>query len=84
MSAISRRFKHDLIPYALETDCPLGAAGFEPLHLRSEILAGQLSRPARGRRTPKRDVPPVPDAHDARLLAALRTVGVPGVPQPSG
>ena len=34
MSAISRRFERHLIPYALETDCPLGAAGFEPLHLR--------------------------------------------------
>ncbi len=26
-------FERDPIPYALETDCPLGAAGFEPLHL---------------------------------------------------
>jgi hypothetical protein len=33
MSAISRRFERDLIPYALETDCPLGAAGLEPPHL---------------------------------------------------
>jgi hypothetical protein len=33
MSAISRRFERDLIPYALETDCPLGAAGFERSHL---------------------------------------------------
>jgi hypothetical protein len=40
MSAISRRFERDLIPYALETDCPLGAAGFEPLHL--EIRSAQL------------------------------------------
>ena len=37
MSAILRRFERDLIPYALETDCPLGAGGFEPLHLRIEF-----------------------------------------------
>jgi hypothetical protein len=27
----------DPIPYALETDWPVEAAGFEPLHLRSEF-----------------------------------------------
>jgi hypothetical protein len=27
----------DPIPYALETDWPVGAAGFEPLHLRTGI-----------------------------------------------
>ena len=37
MSAISRRFERDLIPYALETDWPVGAAGFEPLHLEIRI-----------------------------------------------
>ena len=31
--AISRHFERDPIPYALETDWPVGAAGFEPLHL---------------------------------------------------
>jgi hypothetical protein len=35
---IRRRFERDLIPYALETDCPL--AGFEPLHL--EIRSAEL------------------------------------------
>ena len=32
-SAISWHFERDPIPYALETDWPVGAAGFEPLHL---------------------------------------------------
>ena len=36
-TAISRRFDRDPIPYALETDCPLGAAGFEPLHSRMRV-----------------------------------------------
>ena len=31
-TAISRHFELDLIPYALETDWPVGAAGFETLH----------------------------------------------------
>jgi hypothetical protein len=40
----------DLIPYALETDWPVGAGGFEPLHLRiriredSPLGAGALER----------------------------------------
>jgi hypothetical protein len=29
--------KRDPIPYALETDWPVGAAGLEPLHLRSQF-----------------------------------------------
>jgi hypothetical protein len=29
--------KRDPIPYALETDWPVGARGFEPLHLRIGI-----------------------------------------------
>ncbi len=33
----------DPIPYALETDWPVGAAGFEPLHIRIGI--GQDSQP---------------------------------------
>src|SRR5262245_12374684 len=37
ISAISRRFEHDPIPYALETDWPVGAAGLETLHLRIKI-----------------------------------------------
>ncbi len=36
-AAISRHFERDPIPYALETDWPVGAAGFEPLHIRIEI-----------------------------------------------
>jgi hypothetical protein len=31
-AAISRHFERDPIPYALETDWPVGAAGFEPVH----------------------------------------------------
>jgi hypothetical protein len=30
--SISWHFERDPIPYALETDWPVGAAGFEPLH----------------------------------------------------
>ena len=30
-------FELDPIPYALETDWPVGAAGFEPLHIRIGI-----------------------------------------------
>jgi hypothetical protein len=30
-------FERDLIPYALETDWPVGAGGFEPLHFRIGI-----------------------------------------------
>ncbi len=30
----TRHFERDPIPYALETDWPVGAGGFEPLHLR--------------------------------------------------
>ncbi len=30
-------FERDPIPYALETDWPVGAAGFEPLHIESEF-----------------------------------------------
>jgi hypothetical protein len=40
-----RRFERDLIPYALETDCPLGAGGFEPLHL--EIRSASVGHPLR-------------------------------------
>jgi hypothetical protein len=36
-AAISRHFERDPIPYALETDWPVGAAGFERLHLRIEF-----------------------------------------------
>ena len=39
--AIERRvFRRDPISYALETDWPVGAAGFEPLHL--EIRSAEL------------------------------------------
>ncbi len=34
---ISWHFERDPIPYALETDWPVGAAGFEPLHIRIGI-----------------------------------------------
>ena len=37
--------KRDPIPYALETDWPVGAAGFEPLHSGIEIR--QDSQPGR-------------------------------------
>jgi hypothetical protein len=46
-AAISWHFKRDPIPYALETDWPLGVAGFEPLHLRIGIR--QDSQPWGGR-----------------------------------
>jgi hypothetical protein len=36
-AAISWHFERDPIPYALETDWPVGAAGFEPLHLKIGI-----------------------------------------------
>ena len=36
-AAISRHFERDPIPYALETDWPVGAGGFEPLHIRNGI-----------------------------------------------
>jgi hypothetical protein len=36
-AAISWHFKRDPIPYALETDWPLGAGGFEPLHFGIRI-----------------------------------------------
>jgi hypothetical protein len=39
-AAISRHFVRDPIPYALEADWPVGAAGFEPLHL--EIRSAEL------------------------------------------
>ena len=35
-AAISRHFERDPISHALETDWPVGAAGFEPLHLEIE------------------------------------------------
>jgi hypothetical protein len=37
LALVSRAAERDPIPYALETDWPVGAAGFEPLHLRSEL-----------------------------------------------
>ena len=33
-AAISRHFEHSPLRYALETDWLVGAAGFEPLHLK--------------------------------------------------
>ncbi len=36
-ASISWHFERDSIPYALETDWPVGAAGFEPLHIRIGI-----------------------------------------------
>jgi hypothetical protein len=33
----TRHFERDPISYALETDWPVGAAGFEPLHIRIGI-----------------------------------------------
>ena len=44
-AAISRHFERDPIPYALETDWPVGAGGFEPLHVRIGIR--QDSQPGR-------------------------------------
>jgi hypothetical protein len=40
-AAISWHFERDPIPYALETDWPVGAAGFEPLH--QESCSGTLA-----------------------------------------
>ncbi len=34
-AAISWHFERDPIPYALDTDWPVGAAGFEPVHQES-------------------------------------------------
>jgi len=48
-AAISRRFERDPIPYALETDCPLEAAGFEPPH--QEFVFPLASLLAASRRT---------------------------------
>jgi hypothetical protein len=42
---VSRHFERDPIPYALETDWPVGAAGFEPLHLGLQLA--QDSQPGR-------------------------------------
>src|SRR5258705_12790019 len=42
---LSWHFERDPIPYALETDWPAGAAGFEPLHLGLQLA--QDSRPGR-------------------------------------
>jgi hypothetical protein len=42
--AISRLFERDPIPDALETDWPVGAAGFEPLHLRIGIRSDSQPR----------------------------------------
>jgi hypothetical protein len=36
-AAISWHFERDPIPYALDTDWPVEAGGFEPLHLRIGI-----------------------------------------------
>ena len=62
MSAISRRFERAPIPYALETDCPLGAAGFEPLHLMRDL---RQDSPPRGQDSKlcisKFEVVPSPD-----------------------
>src|SRR4051794_29469431 len=35
--AISRHFERDPIPYALDSDWPVGAGEFEPLHLKIGI-----------------------------------------------
>ncbi len=41
--AIERRvFRRDPISYALETDWPVGAAGFEPLHFESDPLVSVI------------------------------------------
>jgi hypothetical protein len=45
-SASARQLERDPIPYALETDWPVGAAGFEPPHL--EIRSAELHRAKRG------------------------------------
>jgi hypothetical protein len=47
-AAISWHFERDPIPYALETDWPVGAAGFEPLHL--EIRSAELHPASTGSR----------------------------------
>jgi hypothetical protein len=44
-AAISWHFEHDPTPYALETDWPVGAAGFELLHL----MRTRQDSPPRGR-----------------------------------
>ena len=36
-AAISRHFERDPIPYALDSDWPVEAGGFEPLHFRNQI-----------------------------------------------
>jgi hypothetical protein len=47
-AAISWHFERVPIPYALETDWPVGAAGFEPLHL--EIRSAELHPASTGSR----------------------------------
>ncbi len=37
LALVSRAAERDPMPYALETDWPVGAGGFEPLHLRIEF-----------------------------------------------
>jgi hypothetical protein len=44
---ISRHFERDPIPYALETDWPVGAARFEPLYIEI-ISTGGLDRHSAG------------------------------------
>jgi hypothetical protein len=39
-AAISRRFERDPIPYALETDCPLGHIGLELANPSARYLIG--------------------------------------------
>jgi hypothetical protein len=43
-TTISWHFERNPIPYALKTDWPVEAAGFEPLHLRSLSLGTGLDR----------------------------------------
>ena len=47
-ASISWHFERDSIPYALESDWPVGAAGFEPLHL--EIRSAEVHPASTGSR----------------------------------
>jgi hypothetical protein len=59
------------LQYALETDCPLEAAGFEPLHL--EISSAELRRS--GRRSDAKNF----SRSAARASAGERPLGIPTI-----
>src|SRR3954449_12835443 len=63
--------ERDPIPYALETDWPVGAAGFEPLHL--EIGSAEVHPASTGSRR-RSGAPLVRDAQVRVLPTGLRVL----------